>query len=238
MKRVISTTLLFIISAFNGFADSYSEVGFHIGPSVALYKGLDGVNCGAVVGADYTKRYSTGIGYRVGVDYTSSLFRINNIVELPVSFVYKLPINNDQRNLGYRAAKGAANAISRGSNFQNVAANAAMALFCDFDILAGLSPGYIINKSSGSRVSTYGQYKETTSIERRYGPSLTSFLGFSASLVISRISIKFSPTIHYNLTQNYVYKSVVHDLVSHDEKITQKTLGWYMNFTFAISYNF
>ena len=159
-----------------------------------------------LVGFHYGHYYSTGIGYRAGLQYTPTFAEIDNFIGIPVAFTYRTKSRSARMNID-SIAYGTMHTILRNDK-EDFLSSAIEAIFLNlidrFEFHAGLTPGYTAGKSTNIK----HQYERDTWIEKKHGLSLSADAGFNINWRIWNFDLKAMSAVHYNLTNNFSYNKI------------------------------
>ncbi len=148
---------------------------------------------------DYTRTYSSGVGYRAGITHVGGLFSSQAIYSLPLKFVYRIPFNKRKAEQStesdvypyYDADPYNQQSYSFEPNYSS------LPIF-NLELDAGLSPGFIDGNTEESWLSP-------DDIIAKHNFLATTDVGFRASLRIWRLNLQLDVHCHYLLTDNFQY---------------------------------
>ena len=219
------------------FRDLSDDLGFYAGVYLAPSKGQDAE---VTYGITYGHFNYNGLGYRAGAQIMSRVAEIDNAIGLPVAFAYRTKALSTEG----RVRRGA---IAAGETFgydvvmgypdplRGALASFIANLFSQAEFFAGITPGYIAGESSTVSTASWGpsyanQESSWTELNGRF--LLTLDAGACANFRIWRFDLKLSPAVHYNLTNNYLYKT------ERDTITDTKPIRWFFSMTGGLSYRF
>lgn len=139
--------------------------------------------------AGYGQFYSSGLGFRAGLQWTSSVATVEHAFGLPLSVVWRSP----SRTPSERVYSGAAGAI-RGYGYSSLdgavgslLAGFLMNLFSDIEFYGGVTPGWIAGTPApGSKTNVRTPF------------TLTLDAGMCINYSIWRFDIKLMPAFHFD----------------------------------------
>ncbi len=210
MKRFIVSASLIVIMIMNNvlFAQRSPEYyrdykDFSVGMGLYTNTGSEFLKNGTLLNVNYGIFSYRGIGFRGGFNYIYGIDEDLNIFSVPLSFALRT-MGRDNRTPVERVVSSAGTlAYTRGDGF-----SAFLALFSlKAELNAGLTPGYIAGEPYYGEVwdSYNGSYMEGLSVKNRF--MLTADAGFRVSLKIWRFNFMANPQIHYNVTNNFRYRT-------------------------------
>ena len=219
------------------------DISFSSGMNVPMYKGIEN---DITFCLDYGQYWRNGLGFRAGIQWTPSVANIDNIVGIPLSFVWYAQ-SLKARNRLYSGAVGVSEALKYGwsnddyNTARTIAGSFLMNLFSDMGFFAGLTPGYVNGSSSNVSKAYWGdswQYWEEKWTEKKRDYFLTLDAGMSINYCIWRFDIKLIPAFHYNITGNYLYHSTSGrtgiDITSNKDT----PLRWFFSLSGGLSFRF
>ena len=190
-----------------------------------------------IVSFHYGHYYSSGIGYRAGLQYSPSVAEIDNFIGIPVAFTYRTKSRSAMMNLD-SVAYGTMHNILRndeGDVLSSVVEGVFLSLIDRFEFHAGLTPGYIAGKSTNIK----HRYERDTWIEKKHGLSLTADAGFNINWRIWNFDLKAMAAAHYNLTNNFSYnKMTTIDSVTGETVTDVEPIRWFFSAGFGLAYRF
>ena len=139
--------------------------------------------------AGYGQFYSSGLGFRAGLQWTSSVATVEHAFGLPLSVVWRSP----SRTPSERVYSGAAGAM-RGYGYSSLdgavgslLAGFLMNLFSDIEFYGGVTPGWIAGTPApGSKTNVRTPF------------TLTLDAGMCINYSIWRFDIKLMPAFHFD----------------------------------------
>lgn len=183
-KRILLVALLAAASlcASAQMRDTYVGVGFY----KPLYNGTQG---DFVTTVGYGQFNSSGLGFRAGLQWTSSIANVDHAFGLPLAVAWRSPSRTpservysgaagSMRGYGYSSLDGAVSSLLAGF---------LMNLFSDVEFYGGVTPGWIAGTPApGSKTNLRSPF------------SLTLDAGMCINYSIWRFDIKLMPAIHFD----------------------------------------
>ena len=205
------------------------DVSVGVGVYKPLYKGVGG---DVSVTAGYGQFSSSGLGFRAGLQWTSSVAKVDHAFGAPVAFAWRSP----SRTASERLHSGAAGTM-RGYGYSSLeeAAGSLLAgflmnLFSDVEFYAGVTPGWISGVSSPKSTTYQGSKVEEKWTEKRSPFFLTLDAGMCINYSIWRFDVKLMPAFHFD---------PLGSLCRHAEPAgTEMPLRWFFSFSGGLAYRF
>ena len=183
-KRILLVALLAAASvcASAQMRDSYVSVGVY----KPLYSGTGGSFMTTV---GYGQFYSSGLGFRAGLQWTSNIASVENAFGVPLAVAWRSPsrttterlysgVDGAMRGYGYSSLDGAVGSLLVGF---------LMNLFSDLEFYAGVTPGWFAGTPApGSKIDLRSSF------------SMTLDAGMCINYSIWRFDIKLMPAIHFD----------------------------------------
>jgi hypothetical protein len=244
--RMSIKSLIVAISAgllcFNALAQT-RDIGIQAGIYLPMTQ-KTGIGSDITFGVGYGQFFHSGLGFRTGLQYTANIADIDDVFGVPVAFAYRTRSRSAEERFRSGAA-GAIDATAYGSyadgndTSRRLLGGFLLNLFRDVEFFAGVTPGYVAGSSGSPFISSRGsQYREDIRVEKKYAFSMTLDAGVSLNYSIWRFDLKFTPTIHYNLTDNYIYHSTISG-TSVGTTVDQATpLRWFVSLNAGIAFRF
>ncbi|MBQ8060713.1 MAG: hypothetical protein IJ205_02045 [Bacteroidales bacterium] len=213
-----------------------------IGPYAGVYftTMYEGHEAELTYGFNYGHFNYNGLGYRAGVQIMSRVAEVDNAIGFPVAFAYRTKaISTEGRVKRGAVAAGETFGYDVIMGYRDPLRGALAAfianLFSQAEFFAGITPGYISGESSTVSTAYWGpsfenQKSSWTELNGHFLMTLDA--GACANYRIWRFDLKLSPAVHYNLTNNYLYRT------EQSETVTTKPLRWFFSFTGGLSYRF
>ena len=154
-----------------------------------------GVESDAVIAVNYGQFSHSGLGFRIGAQWSPSVADIDNSFGIPVAFAYRTRTRSTKGRLqsGVAGAMDSIDYESANSGGRDIAMSMAsgflMSLFSDMEFFAGLTPGYVAGSSSTPSKSSWGDYRQhhaTTWTEKGSAFSLSIDAGMCLNYSIWR----------------------------------------------------
>ena len=238
MRTILIILLFFLpLSAFAQIRD----ISVLAGVNVPMDRGVES---DAVIAVNYGQFSHSGLGFRIGAQWSPSVADIDNSFGIPVAFAYRTRARSTKGRLqsGVAGTMDSIDYESANSGGRNIAMSMAsgflMSLFSDMEFFAGLTPGYVAGSSSTPSKSAWGDYWQhhaTTWTEKGSAFSLSIDAGMCLNYSIWRFDIKLMPAFHYSLTDNYIYhKSMPEEGI----REYSRPLGWFFTFSGGIAFRF
>jgi hypothetical protein len=157
------------------------EVYVSGGINVPLY---DNIGANSYYGVYYGHSYFSGLGFRAGLEYSSSLADRYNTIGLPLALTYRTRSHSDEDKLYSGINSSAASFVNGGSPFWGFL----LGLYDQMEFSAGVTPGYVTEVASSKSAF-----------------SLTLDAGVSMNFSIWRFELKLMPAVHYSVLDLYKY---------------------------------
>lgn len=249
IKILIISAVALLLSAVSSKAagpvrNEKRDIGFHVGTYVPMYKEIDS---DAIVGITYSQYNNLGIGFKMGMQYAPSVVELRDNYGAPVAFAYRTRKRSTSERLEH-GAYSAANSLWHDAWYQSdrigqsLLMAALSSLFSQAEYYVGATPGFIMERHSGTSTSDMGKGEYAEEYTRRNGfMSLTLDAGMNLNYAIWRFDIKLMPAFHYNVTGNYKLMSTRIEQLSdetfvHPEEITN--VRWFFSFSGGLSFRF
>ena len=215
-KRILLVALLAMASvcASAEMRDTYVGVGLY----QPLYNGIKG---GFVTTVGYGQFYSSGLGFRAGLQWTSRIADVDHAFGVPLAVAWRSP----SRTPSERAYSGAAGAM-RGYGYStldgavsSLLAGFLMNLFSDVEFYGGVTPGWIAGTPApGSKTNLRSPF------------SLTLDAGMCINYSIWRFDIKLMPAIHFDPFASLVQTTGTGG--------AETPMRWYFSFAGGLAFRF
>jgi len=214
------------------------DIALTAGVYKPLYQNIGG---DLALTASYAQFSSTGLGFRTGVQYVTSVANVDNVLGLPVAVAWRSAsrtaserlnsgaagVSGTMRGYGYSSLEGAA-----GSLF----ASFLMGLFSDVEFYAGVTPAWTGGSSSSVSTASWGSGGDRRWTEKRSPLSLTLDAGMCINYRIWRFDLKLMPAFHFDpfgaLSR--------HSETYHTSSVTtvDMPLHWFFSFSGGLAFRF
>lgn len=240
MKKILSAICLSIV-ALSASAQT-REFSLTAGLNIPMDSGVES---GAVYRFNYATYSTNGIGFRAGLQWSPDVADVNNVVGIPLAFVYRTHSRSRQERLAtgaYGAAYTAFDSAFRGEKdiYGSVLGALIVNLFSEMEFFFGITPGHIIGDSSPVSEASWGsspQVSERRQTVKNSAWFLTMDAGFCLNYSLWRVDIKLMPTFHYNFIDSLIYTTSRED----GEGVTRTNstpLRQFISLSIGLSYNF
>lgn len=249
LKLLIISSVALCLSAISAFAagpvrNEKRDIGFHVGTYVPMYNGIEP---DAVVGITYTQYNNLGVGFKMGMQYAPSVVELRDNYGAPIAVAYR----TRKRSTAERLEHGAYSAASTlwhdvwyqsDRIGQSMIAAALYSLFSQAEYYVGVTPGFILERHSGTSTSDIGGAEYVKEYTKRNGfMSMTLDAGMNLNYAIWKFDIKLMPAFHYNVTGNYKLMSTrieKYDAGEYTYPTEVTNARWFFSFSGGLSFRF
>lgn len=218
------------------------DIGVLFGVNVPLQSDASG---GGVYEVNYGHFSQNGLGFRVGLRWTSEVAKVDNGFGLPLMLAYRTP----SRNAGERFTSGLMGAFDGADDAYDTGEDRArgalggllMNLFSDMEFFAGVTPRFTSGASSSVARSSWGdawQYWEERWTEKRRNASMTIDAGLRLNYGIGRFDIAVVPALHYDPTSQLVIHSRQGEEVIGVMRTTEQPIRWSFTLGAGLAFRF
>lgn len=194
----------------------------------------------AVFGVDFGRYYRNGMGWRTGLRYAGEYCDIDRFAAVPVAFAWRSRLRSPGEAL-VRGAEGLSSYRYEQADFMTLMGAFLLNLFNRFELVAGVTPGYVFGGSDIYRHDFRDDACvsfEDEGIRLAHPFYLSADLGFALSYRIWRFNLRFSPAVHYIFTDNFrLYRHFESASARVSEKI-DKPLSWAASLDFGLNFMF
>ena len=244
MKRVILALIL--------IATTLPAAGQRMNPEAFGREISAGIGAGATfrndLGADIaywvncSHYHSRHMGTRFGVQYMPEYLGVQDFIAFPMAFSLRTGMRNPDSAWGY----GAMAAMDLLDLFLwdsddivvDMLAVFLISLVSRAELFMGLTPGYISGVdaiNTGWYTGLDGNtYKEYHGIKKAGSLFCSTDFGANFSWRIGRVTINFTPVVHWNFTENFHVYSAREDTVHPQDT----PIYWHFNMNFGLGYLF
>lgn len=218
-------------------------LGFMAGACVPV-QDFEGEAC---TGITYAQYYSSGLGFRTGLQYIQSIANVDQTFGIPLEFTYMTRTRDTSERLisgifgaGYSLFESAL--YDDDNPFGNMLLGFLYGLFSNMEFSVGITPGFVTGGDSGvSTLYTYGNGNEYVSrewTENRTPLFMTLDAGTTLNYSIWKFDIKLLPEVHYLMTNSYIHHS--EDIPSAEGPIIRndQPVRWFFTFSAGLAFRF
>lgn len=242
IKQIWLSAILIIVSQNASFAQrsiESEEIICAIGVNVPMYKNVESDLLASLCYGHY---YLSGIGFKVGVQYSPSVADVNDYFGIPLAFTFRTRTGDANRRVESAVGEAFESAAYGTDDYMKYGiASFLMNMFDKIEFSAGLTPGYIAGVSSEPSKSIWGEgydYWTKTWTERRLKVALSVDVGINFNYNIWLFDLKLMPSFHYNLTKNYIFHRELGYKSTEVIASNIKPIRWFFSFSGGIAFRF
>ena len=217
----------------NGFSNGISLTAGLYAP-LTSYSGSD-----LVLNLSYGRHFRNGLGYIAGIQYIPSIFRVNDVMGVPLAVAFSGSHRSFSERIEDAAQNAARSAWTTGGDSDAIWHNALMALFNQMQFYAGITPGFIFGSTTPRGWSRTGSLSREEFWTEKASPLYLSLdAGINLNCSIWRFDLTVRPAIHYWVTRSLIRHTSIVDEISGPLTENAHPARWFFSLSGGLSFRF
>ena len=180
-----------------------NDIGFTVGTNIPL---SSDIMSDVELSLTYAKFFHSGMGVRASVAYSPTFAEIDNVVSLPLKFIYKTSAKSNKKKVNDAINSVAYSIYNDVYNYNDVSIESAFFnffynLFNNAEFMVGLSPTYIMGNSGVPRTTLLGANNNTKWYcdwtEKKSSFTFSIDAGVAFNFRVWRFDLKVNPIMKF-----------------------------------------